>query len=289
MKSFLQSPEWKEVQQKMGRKTWWIENNLIIRHDLPGGFNYLYCPRPETVTGSQLLTIADVAQKEKSIFAKVDPVKKIPHEFKSFKFSPSRSMQPRETIVLNLRKSAEELLAAMHEKTRYNTRLAERKGVGVRNFPLLTSNSQRFWNMLQETAKRDGFHTHPRAYYEKLLSVRTENFANELFFAEYRGNILAAALVNLYKPSGVATYLHGASLRHQRKFMAPHLLHWRIVQELKGQKFDYYDLGGVDEKKWPGLTRFKFGFGGEIVEYPPSIDIIYRPILYKIYTIARRL
>ena len=71
--------------------------------------------------------------------------------------------------------------------------------------------------------------------------------------------------------------------------MAPHLLHWRIIQEAKRRGFQYYDLWGIGEKRWPGLTRFKKGFGGEMVHYPPSIEIVYRPLRYRLYRLARLL
>ena len=93
-------------------------------------------------------------------------------------------------------------------------------------------------------------------------------------------------MINFY--GDTATYLHGASSRKNKELMAPHLLHWRIIQEAKKRGLGQYDFGGIDEKKWPGVTRFKIGFGGSVVEYPPSVDIIYKPILYKIYRLARK-
>jgi len=182
----------------------------------------------------------------------------------------------------------------MHPKTRYNIGLAERKGVivakNVRRTP--QDDFRVFWQLLEETSAREGFSLHPREYYEKLLGVSSHAFSNELFFARHQNTVLAAALVNFYRSStsiGVATYLHGGSLRDHRELMAPQLLHWEIIKEAKRHGFAQYDFCGIDKDRWPGLTRFKLGFGGEIVEYPHSVDIVYRPMWYGAYRIGRRM
>ena len=180
------------------------------------------------------------------------------------------------------------MLAAMHEKTRYNIRLAERKNVLIRKEPEITGEKDldTFWSLIQETAARDGFYTHPREYYKKLLGTRSEMFSNELFIAEYQGRPLAAALINFY--GNTATYLHGASSGAHREVMAPHLLHWRIIQEALRRGYGHYDWWGIDERRWSGVTRFKRGFGGRQVAYPQSVNIAYRRVWYTLYAAAKR-
>ncbi len=313
--SFLQSREWEEFQRAVGRRVWRIDDTLVIRHELPLGMNYLYCPRPlpESTKHEARSTIfekiTEIAKKEKSIFLKIDPMVSI--EVSGLRFRASESLQPRQTVILDLQKSEEELVAGMHEKTRYNIRLAGRRGVEINNFQNLPTRQipglrpseakqfasdsisnfqfETFWKLLQETAARDGFHTHERTYYEKLLAVGTNEFSNGLFFAEYEGEVLAAAMINFYHPSRTATYLHGASARSHREVMAPHMLHWEIARDAKNRGFAHYDFWGIDEKKWPGVTRFKRGFGGREVSYPVSADIVFRPWLYRAYCFARRL
>lgn len=285
----MQSHEWERLQEILGRKSWRIEGHLIIRHNLPGGLNYLYAPRVTELTDEFLHKIKAIAAKEKSLFLKVDPidVRCLAVNVRGLEFS--HCLQPRKTVVLDLTKSEDELLSAMHPKTRYNIRLAERKGVHILKCPHMHHKAflDAFWEMLQETARRDIFHLHPKAYYEKLLGLHTSTFSNVLFLAEHRGTYLAGALVNYHMKR--ATYLHGASAGIGREKMAPHLLHWRIIQDAKAHGMTGYDLWGIDEEKWPGVTRFKMGFGGTVVEYPQSFDIIFRPAWYKIYRLARRI
>jgi lipid II:glycine glycyltransferase (peptidoglycan interpeptide bridge formation enzyme) len=287
MKSFLQSPQWGEIQQKLGRKIRRVDDNLIIRHDLPGGFNYLYAPEADIAEGAEnfLRQAAKMAAEEKSIFLKIEPLR--PFSSLGFDARESGWLQPRKTVFLDLARTEEELLRAMHEKTRYNIRLAEKKGVSVKNTG--ANNFEHFWNMLEETSQRDKFRLHERRHYEKLVQVRSQNFSNELFFAEYRGEVIAGAIINFYGSAQTATYLHGASSRKYREVMGPSLLHWRIIQEAKSRGFSQYDFGGVDTEKWPGITRFKTGFGGNWVEYPQAVDIVYQPLLYTIYSMARKI
>lgn len=285
---FLQSHEWEKIQKSLGRKVWRVDKTLVIRHDLPAGLNYLYCPRPRLATGNWLLGAEKIARGEESIFLKVDPTEK--PQATSYKPQAAHSLQPQKTIVIDLQKSEEELLRAMHEKTRYNIRLAERHGVVAELAQEPTTTDMLiWWGLLSVTARRDGFHAHEKTYYEKLIRARSKNFANELFLADCNMTTLAGAVVNFYWPSRTATYLHGASSGTSKEVMAPHLLHWRIMQEAKRRGFHYYDLWGIDDRRWPGLTRFKIGFGGEKFEYPESFDIVYRPLLYYLYKLARRI
>jgi lipid II:glycine glycyltransferase (peptidoglycan interpeptide bridge formation enzyme) len=288
MISFLQSSEWERFQNTLGRNTWRVDGRLIIQHLTPGGFNYLYAPRPnldKEFTDIFIKEACRIGRKTKAIFLKIDPPfgSPIPSRFLRRISSP---LQPPKTLIVDLSQTEDKLLEAMHDKTRYNVHLAERKGVII-DYDSLNVLSV-FWKLLCETAARGNFRIHQRSHYAKLLEVRSPDFYNEIFFARYRGSILAAALVNFYRPSGTVTYLHGASSSDNRDVMAPHLMHWRIMQEAKRRGFKHYDFWGIDEKKWPGLTRFKNGFGGEVMEYPPSVDIVFKPLWYMVYRIARR-
>lgn len=289
---FLQSPEWEEIQKRQGRKTWRVGGALLIQHALPFGFNYLYAPRPVVQKEREEIFFKEaeaIAKNECSVFLKVDPS----HNLSVFPKNAKQSfaVQPRETAVCHFSDSEHTTFHRMHEKTRYNIHLAERKGVVIEK---KESNALPvFLALLKETAERDRFHSHPENYYQNLVEKQTGNFSNELFFAEYRGTPVAVALVNFYQHphdgTVTATYLHGASSREFREVMAPHLLHWRIMQEAKKRGSIMYDLWGIDEKKWPGVTRFKKGFGGERIFFPESFDVVYRKFYYILYTKMRAL
>lgn len=291
--SFLQSTEWEAFQRSVGRKTWRADGALVIRHDLPLGLHYLYCPRLDLGIRNQgvgmraLDDIKKIAVQERSIFLKIDPL--APLQTANYKLQVSVSIQPRQTILLDLcNRSAHDILAAMHEKTRYNIRLAERKGVEIVHQSSAGSEGDNriFWELLRQTAARERIRTHPQEYYQKMTATSSEHFSNELFFARYQGTTIAGALINFYR--GITTYLHGASQREHKAVMAPHLLQWRIIQEAQRRGCAQYDFWGIDEQRWPGITRFKRGFGGHEISYPPSVNAVYRPVWYALYAAVKK-
>ena len=297
--AFLQSLEWEHVHQQMGRKTWRVRGVLVIRHNVAKGFNYLYCPRPslDHVSVKEFLAeVERIAKREKSLFLKIDPLETISFDGLSVRISAGESLQPQKTVMIDLSKSEDELLNNMHEKTRYNIRLAERKGVTVSGVIHREAKEDvlPFWDMMVSTSEREHFSLHEKRYYGFLAAIHNADISNEFFFARIRDDhrmMLAVAMINFYSPPKssvwIATYLHGASSREKRELMASHLLHWRIIQEAKRRNFHYYDFWGIDEVKWPGLTRFKMGFGGNVIEYPPSVDIVYRPLWYHVYRLMK--
>lgn len=291
MNSFLQSSAWLDFQKSLGRKVWQIGSVNIFKHNLPFGKSYFYSPRyrGDFLSGSFLSKIREIARQENAIFFKVDLEKSIDENlFKKIGFRKSKNIQPVRTLILDITKSEQELLDQMHYKTRYNIGLAEKRGVKIKNGK---NYFEDFWKLMRETTKRDGFHPHPKEYYRKMLKIP----GIELFVAEFRGKIIAANIVVFYNktaPShstGQAIYLHGASDYEHRNLMAPHLLQWEQIKEAKKRGCVEYDFWGIDDKKWPGVTRFKRGFGGREINYPNAHDLVFQPIWYLIYKIARKI
>lgn len=300
--SFLQSPEWEEFQTKLGRRAWRVQDVLIVRHTISRSrLNYLYAGRPGLPERIEpfLDEARKIARDEQSLLLRVDRAELVKDVSANDAVAAygrmGHPLQPQRTVILDLSQSEDQLLAAMREKTRYNIRLSEKKGVAVKKVLRRTAKEdfEVFWSMLERTARRNKFHTHGRWHYEMLIETRSAHFSNELFFAEYEGKPIAAAMVNFYQPTfgvpGVAAYLHGASSDEARSAMAPYALHWHIAREAGQRGFGWYDLWGIDEKKWPGVTRFKRGFGGTEIAYAPPVEIVYRPLIAGMYRIARRL
>ncbi|MEK7077086.1 MAG: peptidoglycan bridge formation glycyltransferase FemA/FemB family protein [Patescibacteria group bacterium] len=281
--SFLQSDAWEEFQRALGRETFRVAGALAISHRMPFKNHYLYCPRPN-VTGTAFEKELEIlARDQKAVFAKIDPA--ADHAFDFARAVATHSIQPQQTILADIAIPASEILSRMHEKTRYNIRLAERKGVSV---SAMVGGFETFFSLLADTARRERFRLHEKRYYETLLSVSSSDFANRVFIAHYKGEPLASAFVNFYKPSGIATYLHGGSSSVRRDVMAPYLLHWEIMKEAARRGFSVYDFWGTDRVRWPGLTRFKEGFRGTDVAYPESADVVFRKFLYFAYRSLRR-
>jgi len=294
--SFLQSWQWGEFQESINRKIWHIETErlkgLIIKHDLPLKKNYLYCPYGPIGKGDFeefLKEINKIAKQEKSIFFKIEPGRNLNINGDSpfWGLSPSSNqIQPSKTIILDINQSEEYLLKQMNPKTRYNIRLAKKKGVKIEQ-----SNTQEslntFLKLLKETAKRDKFFLHSEEYYRKMLNTLGKDGTIQLFLAKHRNKVVAANLVCFFNE--MAVYLHGSSNYEYRQLMAPYLLQWQTILKAKEKGLRHYDFWGINEKKWPGVTRFKKGFNGQEINHLGVFDLIYRPIWYIVYNLARKI
>ncbi len=292
-RSFLQSEKWMLFQKSLNRQVFEVGKVFVILHELPLGRNYLYCPHPylseiEKSLGFKnfLNEVSEIAEKTKAIFFKIEPFDRFDFGkglLEKFNFIKSDNIQPKKTWVLDIIKSEEELLKQMHYKTRYNIQLAQRKGIKTRISKNKLQHFEDFWKLIQQTTKRDGFRAHSKEHYKKLLEIPEI----ELFVAEFNGKIIVANLVVFYEKTAI--YLHGASDYQQRNLMAAPLLQWEQIKEAKRRGCEKYDFWGIDEKKWPGVTRFKKSFNGEEIVYLGAYDLIFRPVWYKIYKIAKRL
>jgi lipid II:glycine glycyltransferase (peptidoglycan interpeptide bridge formation enzyme) len=206
------------------------------------------------------------------------------------------TIQPPRTIVIDLRSSEEDILAAMKQKTRYNIRLAEKKGVTVREGT--AADLPAFNQLMQITGGRDGFGIHQPVYYRDAYDL----FAPEraaLWLAEYEGRPLAGVMVFAWGDS--AAYLYGASSDEERQRMPAYAAQWAGICWAKRRGCATYDMWGIPDAEedeleagftdrtdglWP-VYRFKRGFGGEIKRTVGGADRVYNQLLHRLYTRRR--
>ncbi|MBU1119563.1 peptidoglycan bridge formation glycyltransferase FemA/FemB family protein [Patescibacteria group bacterium] len=316
--SFLQSSFWHDFQTSLGRKTHILtitEKNkvllcaLIIVLPLRLGKTYLYSPHGPLIANTlwkdekkltRVLTYfydscKQLTKKERGLFYRFDPqisdksddstvLLKIQEE-QIKTHTPSKQVQPKETLILDITKSEDGLLSEMHKKTRYNIRLAEKKGVTISK----TQNPDDitvFYKLAETTRTRSHFGIHDEEYYKKQLKVLGKQGAATLYIAKLKNTPIAAHIMVYYKDT--ATYLHGASSNQHRNVMAPHLLQWAQICDAKKEGYACYDFWGITKSNhpkhpWHGITRFKKGFGGTEVEYIGAYDVISKPIWYYAY------
>jgi len=316
--SFLQSAMWGEFKSRFGWKSraFLIELSgyaacplLLLYRRLAPGFSFAYVPwgpsLPDNFPASdRTAALAEIAVKLKPL---------ISHNAALIRFDPpwtvsegegelllsagfkrsAADIQPPDTVIIDLPSSEEEILAAMKPKWRYNISLAGKKGVQVNS-----GDSQKievFYNLLKETAQRDGIAIHNIDYYKTLFEICEASSGREslrLYSASHEGDILAAIVV-LFRGK-TATYLYGASSNIKRNLMAPYALQWKAMQDAKSAGCVYYDLFGIppdDNPNHPmsGLYRFKTGFGGRIIHRPGSWDFVYKPFVYNLFNFAEAL
>lgn len=302
MRSFLQTTEWLEFQKEAGHKVWRFDDGKIqaniIKYRLPFRKSYLYIPHGpeiffEDIKGgikNELSNffkyLKDLARSEKAIFVKIEPLSDMVMEllYRRGIRRSSKQVQPYRTVVIDLDLPEEHLLGRMHQKTRYNINLSEKKDLRFYE----SSDVGTFWKLLKQTSEQDQFGTHPKEYYEKMLKffVGGGGMKAKLFFVSYDKKPIAGEIAMLY--GDTMYYLHGAMDRDHKNLMAPYFMHWEIMKWAKTQGLHNYDFWGIDANKWPGVTRFKLGWGGNTVEYPGSFDIPVSRIWYWAYSLARK-
>ncbi|MEK7665714.1 MAG: peptidoglycan bridge formation glycyltransferase FemA/FemB family protein [Patescibacteria group bacterium] len=292
--SFLQSWGWTHFQKKVGKEVEEVKIGKVgvatLIHTKIGLWDYWYCPRGPVVIEGQLASAMDHLSRQfsQSTFLRLDfpilisqlssyPVTQLPN----YKLSP-HPIQPPTTLILDLTLSEESLLAQMHEKTRYNIRVSERHGIEVS-----AGDVEEFLALMRETATRDSFRAHPDEYYRTMLAEHGDPDVNiSLVVARHEGKAVAVAIICDF--ANTRTYLHGASSYEYRNLMAPYALHWELIKEARVKGFlvyDFWGIAGSDNSHEPlaGVTRFKKGWGGEIVRYAPTLDLVLKPWHYRVY------
>ncbi|HHS97479.1 MAG TPA: peptidoglycan bridge formation glycyltransferase FemA/FemB family protein, partial [Chloroflexi bacterium] len=212
--------------------------------------------------------------------------------------SPLDSIQPRRTLVVDLSGTEEEVLARMKQKTRYNVRLAARKGVVVREGT--EADLPAFNRLMAITGARNRFGVHSPAYYERAFHLFVPRGWARLLIAEVEGEPVAALMA--FALGRRSWYFYGASGDAHREKMPTYLLQWEAMRWARSLGCTEYDLWGVPDADleqleaefthrrdglW-GVYRFKRGFGGKLVRTVGAWDRPLRPLLYRLYALAVR-
>jgi lipid II:glycine glycyltransferase (peptidoglycan interpeptide bridge formation enzyme) len=210
---------------------------------------------------------------------------------KGWEFSREQ-IQFRNTVLVDLQENEEQILARMKSKTRYNIRLAGRKGIQIRLGEV--SDLPSLYRMYADTSRRAGFTIRGESYYLTLWrsfmedgTGRGQDPQAQPIVAEYEGKLVSGAVI--FKFGERSWYLHGMSLPEHSEKMAPHLIQWEAMRWAKNQGCVVYDMWGAPDQfdesdsLW-GVYRFKRGFGGEVSLTLGAWDFPARPIYYAAYS-----
>ena len=193
-------------------------------------------------------------------------------------------IQPKYVFRLNLtNKTEEELLQSFHQKTRYNIRLAARKGVTIRVGT--KEDLPEFYKTMQETGNRDDFIIRSLEYYKKIYYCLGPEHVR-IMLAKYEGEVIAATMPILY--GNKVWYLYGGSKNEKRNLMPNYLLQWEMIKWALENKCDVYDFRGIsgfkDEKSGSyGVYKFKKGFNPDFTEFIREIYAIFNPITNNMF------
>ena len=270
----------------------------VLFRRLPLGLTLAYIPKgPVGPNWSELWPEVDrLCRKNHAVLLKVEPDIWEPcpvgfeENLRGFQ-GGQPAIQPRRTVLVDLNGSEDELLGRMKQKTRYNIRLAQKKGVEVH--PSIDLDA--FYRLMVTTSQRDGFGVHNLDYYRRAYRLFSAHDDCCLLQADYAGQPLAALMV--FAGGERAWYFYGASGDLERNRMPAYLLQWQAILWARQRGCLEYDLWGVpdqdeeileahfEEKQeglW-GVYRFKRGFGGQLKRSVGSWDRVYLPAFYRLY------
>jgi lipid II:glycine glycyltransferase (peptidoglycan interpeptide bridge formation enzyme) len=291
-----------------------ILKRQILRSGFAARLSILYSPKGplldwsnESLRNRVLNDLQSFAKKQGAIFLKMDPDvvlgtgvpqredDSIDHggqavitalKRRGWGYS-SNQIQFKNTVLIDLNTSEEELLARMKQKTRYNIRLAEKKSVTLR-----VGNSEdlgMLYKMYAETSVRDGFVIRDEAYYQTVwkLFMDSDEPACEPLIAEVDGEPVAAIFVFYFAER--AYYVYGMSRDAHREKMPTYLLQWEAMKHARARGCKVYDLWGApdvfdeSDSMW-GVYRFKEGLGGKVVRTLGAWDFAPNPFWNKLYS-----
>lgn len=264
----------------------------------------LYCPRGPVLDWRSpgalhplVAALKDLARRRLAVLVKIDPAVSADCPgasdaltdagFSRIESEGFGGTQPRCVMKLDLSAGLDHVLESFKPKWRYNIRLAERKGVTVRESG--AEGIDPFYDILLETARRDGFLVRGRQYFHSMWRELSRDGLMRVFLTEYEGRIISGAL--MYLLGKQAWYTYGASSNDHRNVMPNHLMQWRMMQSAAQAGCTVYDFRGVscnreslDDDNLQGLNRFKAGFNAQFVEYVGEYDLPVSRPLYALWT-----
>ncbi len=300
--NFLQTSAWGKVYEIDGKKTFYrgVKNGdklvaaaLIILRPAKRG-RYLEIPGGPLLDWDKdiktlkffLDEVRKMAVENKCVFVRMRPniydtpeYEKLAKELGLIK-SPMH-LHAEHTVMLDLTKSEDELLADMRRQTRYDVRRSAKLGIKV-SWDNSKEAFDDFYDIQLKTAERQGFIPSTR----KFIQAEREAFGDNarIYTASLDGTVLAKGLILLQKPEAI--YHEAASTDEGRKLPGAHALQWQIIKDAKEMGLKRYNLFGIappnsPHHRYAGVTTFKCGFGGEQVTFMPAQDLPIKKLHYK--------
>lgn len=270
--------------------------------------NYTVGIASKTVMPEQehIEALKEAAKKHRAVFIKVEPdvfspVQKdnsleepIEDKKKFLLKNGAKNGKPffeKYNFLLNIEKPEEDLLASFHSKTRYNIRLAEKKGVSIID-KSTEEGMEDYIRLMEETTKRQGFFNHNGEYFRRMFKIFPTD-SLRIFEAVYQDEVLTAWI--LFKFNGKLYYPYGASGNNHRELMPNNLIMWKAIQYGKELNCSVFDLWGClgpnpdTADSWYGFHKFKAGYNPQLVEYIGTFDFVYKPFMYKLFNLADKI
>ncbi|MBU1000299.1 peptidoglycan bridge formation glycyltransferase FemA/FemB family protein [Patescibacteria group bacterium] len=264
----------------------------LTLHKIPFTDQYVgYLPKGPSPDKELAKTLKQIGKEKNCAFIKIEPNVKASTVDRNFIISP-KPLFTKYNFVLDLTKTEEDILKNMHPKTRYNIKVAQKHNVKVKE---RTDNEafEIYLKLYFKTTQRQGYHGHNKDYHRKVWKTLKDAGMARLLIATYDNQPLTAWMLLNFKDT--LYYPYGGSSRAHPKVMANNLVAWEAIklgQRLKLKKFDMWGALGPNtnsQDPWYGFHRFKQGYGGKLVEYIGTYDLVFNWPVYWIFTLIDKL
>ncbi len=291
----LQTKTWGKFREKWGNEVLFTKHGVITLHKIPllpyklGMF--IRGPKP---TKKMLLDLKHIAKENNLIFIKLEPnvtkTKKLIELLKENRCVSGKTLFTPTSFQIDLTKSEEDLMKSFSSKTRYNIRLAQKRGVKISE-----DNSKKafeiYLELTRETVERQGFYAHSEKYHQLMwkhlhqLPIRNSQVPiARLLTAKYNGETITTWVLFIW--NNFLYYPYGASSFKYKNVMANNLMMWEAIKLGKKMGCTTFDLWGREPGK--GFTKFKEGYNPRVVEFIGTWDLVTSPF-YCLYRIAEEI
>lgn len=284
----IQSWEWGEFRKAQGIKVLRYKTFQLTFHRIPFVNMYVgYLPKGPEPDKNLAEALKKIGKEQKCAFIKIEPNVEVTgyrlQATENFIKSP-KPLFTKYNFIIDLTKSEEELLKNMHPKTRYNIKVAQKHGVKVEE-RVDDEAFEIYLKLYFETTKRQGYHGHNEEYHRQIwLTLRKADMVR-LLIAFYNEEPLTAWMLLNFKDT--LYYPYGGSSKSHPEVMANNLVAWEAIKLGKKLKLKKFDMWGADFKH--GFHKFKAGFGGELVEYIGTYDLVLNWPVYLVFTLIDKL
>ena len=298
----LQTRAWGEFKRRWGwQPSYWIAQSagedvavLFLRRHFVGFGDVWYSPKGPGVRHAAGLTdvLSDRTPMRGAFVIKVEPeLEESPDEISALERaglikSPWDVQMSRATIIVDIDRDDDALLASFKPKCRYNIRLAARHGVEVKAVPMSAANIDIMYSLMAATQQRAGFVLRGKRYFREYWELQEASGQGQLFFASWHAEILAGLYATFLGTRG--WYKDGGSTKEHSDMMASHLLQWEVMRWLRDRGVRSYDLVAVppssnltESHPLYGVYRFKSGFSEAITDFVGTWDLPLRPRTYR--------
>lgn len=298
----IQSWQWGEFRKSMGIKVlrYGIFTNgklskafQLTLHKIPFTNKYVgYLPKGPFPDKELAEALKKIGREQNCAFIKLEPDVEIVNDIAKDFYSSPKPLFTKYNFILDLTESEESLLKSMHPKTRYNIRIAQKHGVKIeertddRAFKI-------YIKLYFETTKRQGYRGHNQTYHKKIWQTLRDAKMARILIASYQGKPLTAWMLLNFKDT--LYYPYGGSSKEHQEVMANNLVAWQALKLGKKMKLKKFDMWGAlgpnaDSKdSWYGFHRFKQGYGGQLVEYLGTYDLVFNWPIYQLFTLVDKL